>query len=138
MLPAGKDFWSHPISFLATYGQVYKLHTDHVSAETAERRKKKVEDVQKRSRYRRAHGLENEQGIGGWTAKSNAESLGPAVPTQALASENTMPAPENMANESVDGKMDQAVDRQGGTEPSTFLDFEGKKRPVKRWLGIWE
>ncbi|KAL8858059.1 MAG: hypothetical protein Q9178_005384 [Gyalolechia marmorata] len=117
-LPPGKEFWSHPFKFIHTYGQVYKLHTDHVSAETAERRKKKVDDVQKRSRYRKAHGLENEQGLGGWTAKNDADSLGPSIPTGDLPAED---APS-----------------QAPTDTSTYVDFQGKRRPVKRWLGIWE
>ncbi|KAL8674720.1 MAG: hypothetical protein Q9168_000878 [Polycauliona sp. 1 TL-2023] len=118
-LPRGQEFWSHPFDFIRTYGQVYKMHTDHISAETAQRRKKKVDDVQKRSRYRKAHGLENEQGLGGWTAKNDADSLGPAIPTGDLPSNDASPqAPVE--------------------DKSTFVDFEGKRRPVKRWLGIWE
>ncbi|KAL8659895.1 MAG: hypothetical protein Q9226_000189 [Calogaya cf. arnoldii] len=117
-LPPGREFWSHPFQFIRTYGQVYKMHTDHVSAATAERRKKKVDDVQKRSRYRKAHGLEDEQGLGGWTAKTDAESLGPAIPTGTL--------PE------IDAASKAPVDRPA------YVDVEGKRRPVKRWLGIWE
>ncbi|KAL8710324.1 MAG: hypothetical protein Q9220_005094 [cf. Caloplaca sp. 1 TL-2023] len=138
MLPPGKDFWSHPLSFIATYGHVYKLHTDHISAETAERRKKKVDDVQKRSRYRQAHGLETE-GFGGWTVKSNAESLGPVIPTQASAIGTTVPSSESGANGSTSDRTDQATDGQRDADPSTVLNFERQKRPpVKRWLGIWE
>ncbi|KAL8945230.1 MAG: hypothetical protein Q9211_000240 [Gyalolechia sp. 1 TL-2023] len=123
MLPAGKEFWSHPFKFVATYGHVYKLHTDHVSAETAERRKKKVDDVQKRSRYRKAHGLENEQGFGGWIAKSDAESLGPALPSQDISGQ----APNIVES--------QPAPTGGEDDQSTPVR---KRRPVKRWLGIWE
>ncbi|KAL8866947.1 MAG: hypothetical protein Q9198_008701 [Flavoplaca austrocitrina] len=117
-LPPGHDFWSHPFQFIRTYGQVYKMHTDHISAETAKRRKKKVDDVQKRSRYRKAHGLEEEQGLGGWTAKTDADSLGPAIPTGDLPGDDASP--------------------QATVDKSTYVDFDGKRRPVKRWLGIWE
>ncbi|KAI4221265.1 MAG: hypothetical protein L6R36_007027 [Xanthoria steineri] len=117
-LPPGREFWSHPFQFIRTYGQVYKIHTDHVSAETAERRKKKVDDVQKRSRYRKAHGLEDEQGLGGWTAKNDADSLGPSIPTGDLPGDEASP--------------------QAPSDKPTHADFEGRSRPVKRWLGIWE
>ena len=68
MLPPFRDIFTHPITFASTYAEVLKLHTAHQSAETAERRKRKVEDVEKRAEYRKAHGLEGE-GLGGWTAK---------------------------------------------------------------------
>jgi hypothetical protein len=34
--------------------------------------------VQKRSQYRKAHGLEGE-GFGGWTARTEGEAMGPAI-----------------------------------------------------------
>ncbi|KAL8768366.1 MAG: hypothetical protein Q9209_005400 [Squamulea sp. 1 TL-2023] len=118
LLPPSHEFWSHPFQYIRTYGHVYKLHTDHVSAETAERRKKKVDDVQKRSRYRKAHGLEDEQGLGGWTAKNDTDSLGPSIPTGDMPGDDGSP--------------------QARREKESYVDFEGKRRPVKRWLGIWE
>ncbi|KAL8991511.1 MAG: hypothetical protein Q9177_000089 [Variospora cf. flavescens] len=129
-LPPGREFWSHPFKFVATYGHVYKLHTDHVSAETAERRKKKVDDVQKRSRYRKAHGLEDEKGLGGWTAKSNHDALGPALVSQDLP---------DQVDTSLSGAVQPnkaSVVTDDGESPCA--DLEDKKRPIKKWLGIWE
>ncbi|KAL8920082.1 MAG: hypothetical protein Q9208_006435 [Pyrenodesmia sp. 3 TL-2023] len=134
MLPPAREFWSHPFKFAATYVHVYKLHTDYVSAETVERRKKKVDDVQKRSRYRKAHGLENDEGFGGWTAKTDAELLGPALPSQDI--------PDRIEGPPADKIVTNAAD----VEPKSvslaakdqYVDFEGKRRPVKKWLGIWE
>jgi hypothetical protein len=40
---------------------VYKMHTEHVSLETAAKRKRAVDDVEKRREYRVAHGLEEPQ-----------------------------------------------------------------------------
>ncbi|KAH0543892.1 hypothetical protein FGG08_001793 [Glutinoglossum americanum] len=79
LLPPASTLLSSPVKFFSTYVEVFKLHTAHQSAVTAERRKQKVEDVQKRSQYRKAHGLEGE-GLGGWTAKTETEAMGPAVP----------------------------------------------------------
>jgi len=53
------------------------MHTDYISAQTAERRKQKVDDVQKRSEYRKAHGLDKEGIFGGWTARTDDEVMGP-------------------------------------------------------------
>lgn len=134
MLPSAREFWSHPFKFAATYGHVYKLHTEYVSAETAEKRKKKVDDVQKRSRYRKAHGLENEQDLGGWTAKTDAESLGPALPSQDV--------PGRVEGPSGNKIVTNAAEDESKSVPSAaedqYVDFEGKRRPIKKWLGIWE
>lgn len=46
-----------------------------------------MEDVEKRSEYRKAHGLDKDEGFGGWTAKTNDELLGPAVPVQEVNDE---------------------------------------------------
>jgi hypothetical protein len=115
ILPPASDLFFHPITFFRTCIEVLKLHTAHVSAETAERRRRKVEDVQKRSEYRKKHGLEKE-GIGGWTAKTNAEVLGPAIPTD-------------------DASANAAIETPGG-EAMEQPEPRPKKH-VKKWLGIW-
>jgi hypothetical protein len=79
MLPHWTQLFLHPIAFSRTFYEVMRLHTAHVSAETQERRTRKVEDVQKRSAYRKAHGLDKDEGIGGWMAKSDDQLLGPAM-----------------------------------------------------------
>lgn len=80
MLPPWTSLFLHPIAFSRTLIEVIKLNTAHMTAETMERRKKKVEDVAKRAAYRKAHGLENDQSFGGWTVKTDAEVLGPGIP----------------------------------------------------------
>lgn len=137
MLPAGKEFWSHPFKFAAAYGHVYKLHTDHISAETAERRRKKVDDVQKRSRYRKAHGLEDQQGFGGWTAKSDAESLGPALPNRDFSGQIGSPV-EDIPHPDSAETLPKAAPVAGEGDQSDYVESTRRKRPVKRWLGIWE
>lgn len=137
MLPPGRDFWFHPFRFIANYGHVYKLHTDYVSAETAERRKKKVDDVQKRSRYRKAHGLEDERGFGGWTAKSDAESLGPALPAPDSPAQTSAPSNDKISPETA-GAPSRGDSMIAEDDRSSYIDFEGRRRPIKKWLGIWE
>ncbi|KAK4987138.1 hypothetical protein LTR50_004835 [Elasticomyces elasticus] len=108
MLPPGSLIFSHPFQFVGKYIEVYRMHVSYVSAQTAEKRRRKVEDVQKRAEYRKAHGLDQD-GLFGWTAKTNEESIGPA-----LREEGTVTS-----------------------EDEAFKDFEGKRRPVRKWLGIW-
>jgi hypothetical protein len=80
MLPSWTQLFFHPIAFFRTFFEVLRLNSEHNTAETMERRKRKVEDVQKRAAYRKAHGLENDETFGGWTAKSDNQLLGPAIP----------------------------------------------------------
>ena len=145
MLPPGSSFFSHPIRFLGTYLEVYRLHTARISAETAERRKRKVEDVQKRSYYRKKHGLEDavDSGevvgagggkLGGWTAKRTGEEIGPALVTPDNV-DGAVGKEVGLAG-AIGGASDESL-RSGAEEKSSYVDFEGRKRPIKKWLGIW-
>ena len=87
------------------------MNSDYVTAETMERRKRKVEDVAKRAAYRKAHGLDKDESFGGWTAKSDEQLLGPGIPVGGA--------------EVVEGDRPQS-------EPVVR-----DKRPLKKWFGIW-
>lgn len=99
------------------------MHTEHVSAETAEKRKRKVEDVDKRAEYKRAHGLEAEESgiLKGWLGEPREKKM-EVVPVED-------------AEKGIDAQSPVAKEEQ-----EAFRDFEGRpqqKRPVKKWLGIW-
>ncbi|PVH84571.1 hypothetical protein DL98DRAFT_512472 [Cadophora sp. DSE1049] len=111
MLPAWSQLFVHPIAFFRTFMEVVKMNSDYVTAETMERRKRKVEDVAKRAAYRKAHGLDKDESFGGWTAKTDEQLLGPGMPVGDA--------------ESVEGEMPQS-------EPVVR-----EKRPLKKWFGIW-
>lgn len=98
--------------------EVYDMHVAYVSAQTAEMRKQKVDDVKKRSEYRKAHGIEESEGVlGGWTAREENYATSPA------------------AREG--GQVDFSQPSQEGQE-ETYVDFEGKQQPLKKkWFGIW-
>lgn len=106
------------------------MHTLHVSAETAERRRKSVEDVRKRALYRKAHGLDKAQGLGGWTFKGDEELLGPAIQSGRRG--------DGDAGIASDPGRDGAVAVDGPEpEDGVYVNFEGRKKPIKKWLGIW-
>jgi hypothetical protein len=128
LLPEGKEFWSGPLTFLRRNWEVYQMHVDYTSAQTAEKRRQKVEDVRKRSEYRKAHGLEGQEGIfGGWTAKSDEEVLGPGMregPGVGEMQLKTAVAPPSSEEQRV--------------EDGTYVDFEGNRQTArKKWFGIW-
>ncbi|KAI9697181.1 MAG: hypothetical protein M1836_004745 [Candelina mexicana] len=126
LLPPFSSFLSHPISFMSTWLEVYKLHTAHISAETAERRKRKVDDVVKRSEYRKAHGLDQGEGFGAWTARTEGEALGPAIGGSEVKGVNVVAMG--------DGTVGNGAEKE---EKGVYKDFEGRRRPVKKWFGIW-
>ena len=120
MLPFASDFLYHPFSSMGQALEVYKMHTAHTSAETAERRKRKLEEVQKRRAYRVAHGLEK------------ADSQGMEMSEEgAVAVAGSVPGDEGEGEGREDGK------EGGGGGKGEYVDFEGRKRPIKKWLGIW-
>lgn len=89
------------------------MHSEHTTQQTAERRKRNLEDVEKRKAYRRAHGLEKgEEPNEGITAASAA-----AVPTEGQAPGQT--------------------EGGTGTGEEEYVDFERRRRPIKKWFGIW-
>ncbi|OJD13908.1 hypothetical protein AJ78_05698 [Emergomyces pasteurianus Ep9510] len=63
LLPSWSQLLTHPIDTVSQVFAVLKMHADHQTLETAEKRKKRTDDVEKRRAYRRAHGLEKEEGV---------------------------------------------------------------------------
>jgi hypothetical protein len=110
MLPNWTEFIFRPIRSTRSAIEVLRLHSAKMTAETQEKRRLKVEDVAKRSAYRKAHGLEKDEGFGGWTAKTDKEILGPGVPLGDAA--------------------------EGQAEVIEQVPRE-RRPPVKKWLGIW-
>lgn len=123
LLPPRSELLTHPLRSISQFLQVYKMHAEHVSAETAEKRKRKVEDVDKRAEYKRAHGLEAEESgiLKGWLGEPREKKM-EVVPVED-------------AEKGIDAQSPVAKEEQ-----EAFRDFDGRpqqKRPVKKWLGIW-
>ena len=116
------------------------MHVAYVSAQTAERRRQKVEDVKKRAEYRKAHGQgQNEGVLGGWTARDDGEALGPALREGGAIADGRDGAV--VVGPGFDRKVEMDVARvaeEADAKGEEFVDFEGKRRPVvKKWFGIW-
>lgn len=105
------------------------MHTLHISAETAERRKKRVEDAQKRQQFKKAHGL-GEAG-GGWFGAGDAVA-GKVV-------DDASPVPDGGTSGAALTADAVGLRNVGlrGDDGEGYVDFEGKRRRVKKWLGIW-
>jgi hypothetical protein len=93
---------------------VYRMHVQHESMRVREQRHRRVEDAEKRRQYRIAHGLEDAP-----------EKEGSVVPVEG-GDDGQSPV-----------ATDVAVAAAGDAAGEEFVDWEGKKKPVKKWLGIW-
>lgn len=121
MIPPISEFPSHPIDYIGTCFHVLRLHEEHISAVTAEKRRRKVEDVAKRNEYRKAHGLDPAQGIESWTGSSEASAASPAAP----AGDAPVPAALPVSDE---------TQAQQSSQAASSITEDGKR---KKFLGIF-
>lgn len=119
LIPPISEFPKQPINYIRTCVEVLKLHEQHESAVTAEKRKRRVDDVAKRNEYRKAHGLSASQGIDEWTGTAKS-------PTQAEqeAAAAAAAAPPPVA----------VVNTAEAPSPDLGLQPDGKR---KKFLGIF-
>lgn len=113
MLPDWYNMFLHPIRFWRTIIEIIKLDTARTSAEAAEKRKQRVDDVAKRAAFRKAMGLDQDEGLGGWTLKSSHKISSPEIQAQ---NKDAVPSDGNQNN---------------------LNDESLRKKPLKKWLGIW-
>jgi len=66
LVPSTSDFLSHPFQSMKLLVEVFRLSTSHKSREVAEKRTRDVDDVEKRRKFRKAHGMPTHTGIAGW------------------------------------------------------------------------
>lgn len=137
MLPTASDLFFHPIAFTQQCFEVLRLHTAAVGAETKERRQRSVDDVVKRDKYRKAHGLDTD-GFGGWSAKGEEDGQGVAgargLAIQGAGGLEGETAATSVANDEDGGLQAHVRDEQNG------LDQQGEmkqRKPLRKWLGIW-
>ena len=133
-LPPASEFFRRPIDSFDTLIKVWQVHIAITSDVTQEKRRRNVEDVMKRSTYRRAHGIETEdqQGIGAftWTAREHGVNRMPGLRTEGPTTRRRAP----VINEPT---VNEATAAEGeNTELSNQIPGN-EKRHVKKWLGIW-
>lgn len=111
LLPSWSGMLTNPFGTVGQFITVMKMHSEHTTLEASERRKRGLADVDKRKSYRKAHGLE------------------PDDEPEAEADDNSP------TNDGVDGSIVVAEGADAGAvgEDGT----ERKRRPVKKWFGIW-
>ncbi|KAK4202604.1 hypothetical protein QBC40DRAFT_276236 [Triangularia verruculosa] len=123
MLPPMADFFWHPVSSTRALVEVIRLNEAHNTARIQEKRRKLVEDVAKRTAYRKAHGLPEEHGIFG-------------------LKKATVDADQVFGTEGEKKKQQVVVDDASpiAQEPKRLTDEQQKEMVgelKKKWLGIF-
>ncbi|KAI0156607.1 hypothetical protein GGR57DRAFT_85902 [Xylariaceae sp. FL1272] len=117
MVPPISTFPSHPIQYVSLWIQALRLHEEHESAVTAEKRRQRVDDVAKRNAYRKAHGMEPATGF--WGAR---------------AEEFKKPEEAKEGEGGVDIQSPQKVEVDPLIDVSATVNEEGKR---KKFMGIF-
>ena len=115
LLPSWSGLLTSPFSTVGQVVTVMKMHSEHVTLESSERRKRGLADVDKRKEYRKAHGLEPDDG----EAEADAAAADDNSPTNDTAGGSVVAADAAGAG---------AVNEDGS---------ERRRRPIKKWFGIW-
>lgn len=110
LLPPWSGLLTHPINTISQAISVYRMHVQHNSMLTREKRHRRIDDAEKRRQYRIAHGLEEPDLAGAPVVDEDDQS--PVAPEAAKG-----PPPAVRATE--------------------YRDVVGQTRPAKKWLGIW-
>ncbi|EEQ31515.1 hypothetical protein McanMca71_006177 [Microsporum canis] len=107
LLPGWSQLLSSPISTISQFFTVMKMHAEHTTVISKEKRKRIVDDIDKRKEYRIAHGLEEDDRV---------------------------KADDAEGTEAVDGL---ALVEGAGDVKGVSSEGTPSMRKPKRWLGIW-
>lgn len=154
-LPSSTDFKFHPFQSLGQLLTVYKLHVQYESEQVAEKRRRKLEDAEKRKEFMRAHGVEPGFLTGSWMEKFGTvegdrvrEGLAAEREARVAVEEGSPVANGGGEDEALRGQVQSSaqirrsdarrveemkrVAGQGGV-----VDDGTERRKPRRWLGIW-
>jgi len=138
-LPAGSDFFNRPFSALGQFTDVYKRHVAYETELVASKRRKKLEDAQKRKEFLKEHGVEPGFLTGTWMDKFGTVEGDEAKAKREgkeVVADSDLQSP--VAVQAVGGDAVGVVREEGenvGLQSEEQPRREKKK--VKKWLGIW-
>ncbi|KIW06792.1 uncharacterized protein PV09_02472 [Verruconis gallopava] len=131
LLPPASLLWSHPIEYMSQYAQVYKMHKQEEAAENLKKRQRKQDEVRKRREYMRAHGIEHEGPYGLGTVEGDEYRKKMEEEREHLSLE------EQAREELVRSLRAQRAREQEILDADEVRGFDGERRKVKKWFGIW-
>ena len=131
MVPSLSDALYHPITSGRTVVEIIRLSEAHNTAIVQEKRKRRVDDVEKRNEYRKAHGMDtNTSFFGTWGARKDEDG-----------SQDDGAAAGAGAAEELPAEVREAEARGPGPSPvvpaGEHADAMGGVSPRKKFLGIF-
>ncbi|KAI1631920.1 hypothetical protein F4809DRAFT_629963 [Biscogniauxia mediterranea] len=122
LIPPISELPRHPLQYLGVCVDVVRLHEEHLSARTAEKRRRKADELAKRNEYRKAHGLEPAAGL--WGARSVERPSQPPPPPSPSQGEGHDPQSPVAPGEPI----------AAAAAPAAETESDGKR---KKFLGIF-
>jgi len=145
-LPSSSDFFSHPLSSISRFFQVYKLHVAHESEKVAAKRRRKLDDAQKRKEFLKEHGVEPGFLTGTWmdkfgtvegdAARAKREERELDGDVEGVAEADAQSPVAAMQSEMIAGDVALSGAEQGQHAVGEEPERKERKKP-KMWLGIW-
>jgi len=87
----------------------------------------------------------NGEGFGGWTARGEGEELGTGLKVlgvgvgvgEGVGGVVGVGKEEEEVGETVVRRERSGEEQSGKEQEAVYADWEGRKKPVRKWLGIW-
>ncbi|KAI1343950.1 hypothetical protein F5Y15DRAFT_182441 [Xylariaceae sp. FL0016] len=98
MIPPISELPRHPFQYIGICIDVLRMYEEHESAQTAEKRRRKVEDVAKRNEYRKAHGMEPSTGPF-WSSGKPEEPVPAPAPVPVVEESTELTPAKTIADE---------------------------------------
>lgn len=114
------------------------MTTEHDSTRIKEKQDKNLEDLTKRRRYAKVHGLDHEYWFYGWgLEKLRKGDQGQGVPLTKDEEEDVDRQIEEVRKASGRGRRRDQRREDAPEDRGLYLDWDGKRKPLKKWFGIF-
>lgn len=116
LLPAKSLFFSRPIQYVKTYVQVVKMNMEASSKEALSHMHRNADDVERRTQFRKAHGIAETAGMAAWLGLGTEE--------------------EDERREKVEKERVEKMEEERRVAKAA-RDLAAKEKKTKNVFGIW-
>lgn len=109
------------------------MTTEYESARIKEKRDKNLEDLEKRRKYAKVHGLDHEYWFFGWGLEGLRDTDGGSGDKRGV----DVSGSEGEEKAAVSGGRRSRRREDTREDQGVYLDWDGKRKPLKKWFGIW-
>lgn len=114
------------------------MTTEYESARVKEKQDKNLEDLTKRRRYAKVHGLDHEYWFYGWGLdKLRDGDRGQGVPLTEDEEEGLDRRIEEFKEKTGRGRRREQQRDDAPENKGVYLDWDGKRKPLKKFFGLF-